>query len=344
MTDRDSPSRPTGAADSAVPVIDISPCFSGDEAARRAVARQIDEACRRIGFLVISGHGVPDDLRRSVREQATAFFDLPLEEKRQVTVRGPDSTIRRGYRGMETGTLARSRNETGVPDHRELFNMGPFRIDRGDTYFASDEGQRFIIDNVFPPQIPGFESTMRRYYETMEGLATTLMRAFALALGLPEHWFDAKVDRSISALQLSNYPEQAEPPREGQLRASAHSDFGSLTILDAEDKPGGLEVHAADRGWRPVPIVPGTFIVNIGDLMAQWTNDRWVSTLHRVVNPARDRALGSRRLSLVFFHQPNYDALIECLGTASGETAKYPPITSGAYLRMRIAQTFHVPT
>ncbi|MCA0301710.1 MAG: isopenicillin N synthase family oxygenase [Proteobacteria bacterium] len=327
-----------------VPVIDISPCFSGDHAARLAVARQIDEACRRIGFLVIAGHSVPGELRQAVRAQAAAFFDLPLDQKQGVTARGPDSTIRRGYRGMETGTLARSRNETGVPDHRELFNMGPFRSDPSDPYFTSEDGRRFIIDNVFPPGLPEFEPTMRRYYEAMDRLAQTLMRAFALALGLPETWFDAKVDRSISALQLSNYPEQLEPPREGQLRASAHSDFGSLTILDAEDKPGGLEVFTADQGWRPVPVVPGAFIVNIGDLMAQWTNDRWVSTLHRVVNPARDRASGSRRLSLVFFHQPNYDALIECLSPGPGVPVKYQPITSGAYLRMRIAQTFHVPT
>jgi isopenicillin N synthase-like dioxygenase len=163
------------------------------------------------------------------------------------------------------------------------------------------------------------------------------MRQFALALSLDEHWFDDKVDKHISTLQLSNYPDQKIPPQLGQLRASAHSDWGSLTILKTEDRPGGLEVCTDDGAWRPVPFVPDTFIVNIGDLMARWTDDRWVSTLHRVVNPPEEKAHDSRRLSLVFFHQPNYDAVIRQIRPGA---PKYEPITSGDYLRMRIAQTF----
>jgi isopenicillin N synthase-like dioxygenase len=110
-----------------------------------------------------------------------------------------------------------------------------------------------------------------------------------------------------------------------------------MTIIKAEDKPGGLEVLDAEGNWRSVPVVPGTFIVNLGDLMAQWTNDRWVSTMHRVVNPPRDKAIGSRRQSLIFFHQPNYDAMIECLpGCLDNGRAKYAPITSGEHLLMKM--------
>lgn len=136
---------------------------------------------------------------------------------------------------------------------------------------------------------------------------------------------------------MRNYPAQDVPPAPGQIRAGAHSDYGSLTILAAEDKPGGLQVCNADGQWVGVPIVPGTFIVNIGDLMARWTDDAWVSTLHRVVNPPADAGAHSRRQSLVFFHNPNYDAVIS--GLAPSGASKYPATTSGEHLRQLFTAT-----
>ena len=140
---------------------------------------------------------------------------------------------------------------------------------------------------------------------------------------------------------MRNYPSQTATPADGQLRAGAHSDYGSLTILRAEDRPGGLQVFTREGAWIDVPIVPDCFIVNIGDLMAQWTNDHWVSTLHRVANPPPERAGDSRRQSLVFFHNPNYDAPVECLPScrSAERAAKYPPTTSGDYLRSRFTAT-----
>jgi isopenicillin N synthase-like dioxygenase len=168
------------------------------------------------------------------------------------------------------------------------------------------------------------------------------MRLFALALDLDEHWFDDKVDKHMTNFSVSNYPDQPHALPGSQLRAGAHTDYGSITILKTEDKPGGLEVRAADGRWAAVPIVPGAFIINIGDLMAQWTNDAWVSTMHRVVNPPRDQAAGSRRQSLIFFHQPNYDAVVECLPSCRGAGAKYPPTTSGEHLWAKL-QKMQVP-
>jgi isopenicillin N synthase-like dioxygenase len=167
----------------------------------------------------------------------------------------------------------------------------------------------------------------------MEGLASDLMRIFAVALDLPEPFFADTLNRHISAIRLINYPEQPEAPVPGQLRSGEHSDYGSLTILKIENAPGGLQVRTRKGRWIDVPAVTDAFIINIGDLMMHWTNDRWISTLHRVVNPPRDRALGSRRLSMVFFHQPNYDALIECLPTCQGpgHPPKHPPVTSGEH-------------
>ena len=160
------------------------------------------------------------------------------------------------------------------------------------------------------------------------------MRIFALALDLPGEFFADKIDHPISALRIMNYPEQAVAPAAGQLRAGAHTDYGSLTILLQEAAPGGLQVRAPDGVWHNVPAVPGTFVVNLGDLMARWTNDRWRSTLHRVVNPPTDAGGSTRRQSIAFFHQPNWDAEIACLPgcLAPGELPKYPPVRSGPHL------------
>src|SRR5262249_40240012 len=157
------------------------------------------------------------------------------------------------------------------------------------------------------------------------------MRAFALALELPEHFFDDKIDKHFSNLVAYHYPPLDVPPLPGQLRGGAHTDFGSLTLLYAWPSVAGLQVFDG-RDWRDVPAVPDTFVVNLGDLMAQWTNDRWVSTLHRVVNPSGPEQNVSR-MSIAFFHQPNFDALIECLDHKAAP--KYQPTTSGEHLRQK---------
>jgi isopenicillin N synthase-like dioxygenase len=169
----------------------------------------------------------------------------------------------------------------------------------------------------------------------MEKVSWQLMRIFALSLGLDESFFDSKIDKHVSSLRFINYPDQQTPPVEGQKRAGEHTDYGALTILKVEDAPGGLQVRDRAGNWIDVGYVPGTFVVNIGDLMMQWTNDRWISTLHRVMNPPPDAANSSRRISLVFFHQPNYDAEVAYLPTciSAENAAKYPPTTSGAHWR-----------
>ena len=161
-------------------------------------------------------------------------------------------------------------------------------------------------ETIWPPAPAGFVDAWKAYYAAMEDLAARIMRVFAVALKLPEDYFAGVIDRPVSALRALNYPHPTVPPQPGQLRAGAHTDYGSLTILLPEAKSGGLQIFTPEREWRPVPPVPGAFIINIGDLMALWTNDRWVSTLHRVVNPAPDAKGSTRRQSFAFFHQPNW--------------------------------------
>ena len=313
-----------------VPVIDLTPYRSGS--GKMDVVRAVDRACREIGFLVISGHGVSADLIERTCDAGRAFFDLPLAEKQRVA--RPAPTIARGYIGLEEESVGRSRDPSATAgDLNESLMIGP--VDDPGATFAAVAAPHFAA-NLWPDRPAGLRAAWSDYYRAMGSLAQTLMRIFALALGREEHLFDPLVDRHISRLRVRNYPAPTAVPLPGQIRAGAHSDYGSLTILCTEDRPGGLQVCNADGAWVDVPILPDTFIVNIGDLMARWTNDEWVSTLHRVVNPPADSGPASRRQSLVFFHNPNYDAPIESL--VSGP-AKYPPTTSGAHLARLFAAT-----
>ncbi len=312
-----------------VPVIDIAPFRLGSGADKRAVAAAVDRACRDIGFLVIRGHGVAPELIARTRAVSQDFFDLPIAEKMRVA--RPSIDVTRGYIGVDEESLARSRDPSAYgSDLNESFMIGPVDLPPDSYAFAPAAGKHFA-PNIWPERPAALRDTWTEYYRNMGELAAVLMRIFATALELPEHYFDDKIDRHISRLRVRNYPAQLTPPEPGQIRAGAHSDYGSLTILATEDKPGGLQVCNAAGQWVDVPIVPDCFIINIGDLLARWTNDTWVSTLHRVVNPPVDAGTESRRQSLVFFHNPNYDAAIANL--VPGTLAKYPTTTSGDHLR-----------
>ena len=312
-----------------VPIIDIEPFQYGSDSDKLTVAKAVDQACRDIGFLVIQGHGVSKSLMDDMRRVSCDFFDLDLREKQKVA--RPANDVARGYIGMDEESLARSRDPQAYgSDLNESLMIGPVDALPVDYTTAPEAGRHFAA-NLWPEGPIQLKAIWTEYYRTMGELAQTLMRIFAMALGLPEKYFDSAINRHISRLRVRNYPAQLTPPMPGQIRAGAHSDYGSLTILATEDKPGGLQVCNAAGQWVDVPIAPDCFIINIGDLMALWTNDTWVSTLHRVVNPPFGTGAGSRRQSLVFFHNPNYDANITNL--IPGQPAKYLPTTSGAHLR-----------
>jgi isopenicillin N synthase-like dioxygenase len=158
---------------------------------------------------------------------------------------------------------------------------------------------------------------------------------FADALKLPPRSFDSAIDRHDSVLVIHHYPEQKEPPVPGQLRQHEHSDIGLFTLLRTEEmhRPGGLEVKNRAGDWVAVPPVGDSFIVNIGDTMMRWTNDRWISTMRRVANPPWELAAGNTRMSIPFFFKANYDALLECLPSccSAEHPPRYEPVTAGRY-------------
>lgn len=319
-----------------VPLVDIAPFLAGSAGGRCRVADQVGAACEEIGFLIVTGHGVPRDLVEATYDVSKRFFARPLDEK--MKARGRDRS--RGYGAIGEEALSYGLGMAAPADVKEGFYAGP--MDVPDTaYFRAPEAAPHFVPNVWPEGPPELRAVWHAYYRHMERLASDIMRVFAVALDLRDRFFADKIDKHVSRVRAINYPDQPDPPLPGQLRAGEHTDYGTMTILRIEDAPGGLQVKTRQGEWLDVMAVPDAFVVNIGDLMMRWTNDRWISTLHRVVNPPRDSRLGTQRMSLAFFHQPNYDALIECLPSCQGpgNPAKYPPVTSGEYRNRKFSAT-----
>ncbi len=327
----------TANANSFVPVIDIAPYLAGTPEGRHRVAAEIDRACREVGFYIIVGHGVDLRLIEQVETVSREFFDLPLDEKMKVHIGDTPGAV--GYAAVGDVALAYTRGQVAPPDLNESLQIAKVDV-TDDGYFQSEAARGLIPKNRWPQRPAALKAVYSKYYLRIGALAADLMRLSALALGLPETYFDDKIDRHISRLNIRLYPEQRIAPLPGQLRAAAHTDYGTVTILKPGDAVGGLQVADRDGNWHDVPMIPGSFVINQGDLMARWTNDRWLSTLHRVANPPAEAKGGSRRLSIVFFHHPNYDATVSCLPTCvdAKVAPAYEPITVSDYYSMKKSQ------
>jgi isopenicillin N synthase-like dioxygenase len=318
-----------------VPVVDLSAWTDGDAAARRGLSDRVDRICREIGFLQVVGHGVPPALVADMLEVTTAFFDLPLEEKCRYVPPRPE--VDRGYAPVGTEALSYSLGEASPPDLFEAFNIGldAWPADPAQAAYFEAESHRMFAANIWPDRPAGMRPVWVAYYRAMAGLADRLMAVFASALGLPADFFAAKTDRSPDVMRANNYQRWpgSPDPVPGQFRMGAHTDYGSCTILLADDVPG-LEILGPDGAWWPLRPAPGALVVNLGDLLAEWTNDRWRSTLHRVTPPPPTEAGPARRRSVAFFHEANYDQLVECLPTcvSRDNPARYAPVTAGDHL------------
>jgi isopenicillin N synthase-like dioxygenase len=320
---------------SQIPVIDISTFLTGTALEREALARQVDETNRSVGFLLISGHGVPREQIDEMFAVSQQFFESPLAVRS--AVQAPVGQ-HHGYHPMAASGLAAKEGAAALPDLREYFMAG--RMDLDHPSFGTEQGQLFHRPNQWPSELAAFRTATQAYYRTMEALGAVLMRLFAQALKVDEYWFDTRIDHHFSILSSVYYPAQSNAPEPGQLRAGAHTDYGALTILAPTDAPGGLQIMDYSGQWIDVPFRSDAFVINLGDMMQRWTNDRWRSTPHRVVNPPEAlRTIGPRQ-SLAYFLHPNHDAVIEAIPgcVPLGETPKYPPILAGEYMREREAR------
>lgn len=325
-------SNPSRAED--VPIIDLAPWFGGDPAARAEVGAQVDVALREIGFLLIVNHGITVELRQRVREAARAFFLLPDDVKQRYRAEiGEHTWLPRGW--TPAGVESNANSDDGVwapPDLKESYTVA---CDEPTGRDAVD--REWFNANVWPAEVPEFHSTATEYLTQVRSLADELMRVSAVALGLPSDHFVADADHPTWSFYAHWYPALAHtgPPSEGQLRIGSHTDFGTFTILDRQQGVGGLQVLGKHGRWIDAPWVDGALTINIGDMMARWTGDRWLSNRHRVLAPAAS-APDEELISLVYFHEANPTAVLRSVPPPVGVT-EHDPVAAGDYLRGKLA-------
>ncbi len=317
-----------------VPVIDLFEFRDRTTDGPTPVTAAIDQACRDVGFFSVVGHGVDPAVIDAAHEAALDFFDRPLVDR--VTAIKPEPTYPYGYSPFSGEALSRSIGGAAVPDLKETFNVGPVGAPPRPRAEMVDPDERDVwAPTLWPEAVPGLRPALEAYWCAMGALAADLMRAFAVALGQPERTFDALIDQHTSALRLAHYPPLDAPPAVGSFRAGAHTDYGTLTILCLDAEPG-LQVENAAGEWFDVEAPDGALVVNLGDLMQRWSNDRWRSTMHRVVVP--EGRHGERRLTMPFFHNANWNAVVECI-TVDGEAPRHKPVEAGAHLMSKFRST-----
>jgi isopenicillin N synthase-like dioxygenase len=320
----------------AVPVVDIAPYVNGGSASERArVAEEIDRACSSVGFIQVLGHRVAASVIDGLAEAMDEFFALPLELKNGYQ---QPPGVNRGYSPPKSEMLSLSigvEQTARMNDFFEAFNVGSSATEYPGLRLPADD----YAENVWPGDVADFTSKVSAYYLQAKRVARTLTRIFADALGLAPDFFLGIADHPIEMLRMNNYalPEGHVDLDGDLIGMGEHTDFGIVTVLWA-DQVAGLQVLGSDRRWHDVSPVDGALLVNLGDLTARLTNDRWMSTLHRVKPPVVDGTVRRRR-SAAFFHDGNVDATIAPLSSCvqPGTTPLYEPITVGANLAAKLS-------
>ena len=301
-----------------IPVVDMSAGLS-------PVAAAIRRASTEVGFFYVSGHGVPAEIVEAAYDISRRFFARSEAEKQLVRI----NARHRGFLKVGEAKMY----ESARPDLKESFIFG---LDLPESDPDVRSGKKLMGPNVWPADLPEMKAALDRYYAAIDGVGRTLLRAIALSLALPENFFVERYRKPLARGSILYYPPQ--PPDFGarQFGVSAHTDYGCLTIL-SQDANGGLQVRNRAGEWIAAPPIPGTFVINIGDLLARWTNDVFSSTPHRVVNTS-----GRARYSIAVFYDPDYDTLIEVLPACVklGEAPRYPPVSCGEYIVGRFDKAF----
>lgn len=315
-----TPPRPTDH----VPLIDLS--RATDDAGKASVARELHDACRQIGFFYITGHGLSPDLIAQQFAWAQRFFDLPLPDKEALNMKRSPSGA--GYEPLGAQRLDSqdANSEAAPPDLKEAFYCG---MEIADDHPFVRAGLRSYGRNQWPHALPDFKAQMLAYQAAVQSVGERLMGLLALSLELPEDWFAPYFDTPSITLRLIKYPPHPDDAAFNQIGAGAHTDWGGITLL-LQDDAGGLEVQTLAGEWIEAPPIAGSFVVNLGDLMARWTNGYYRSNLHRVRNGKSHR----NRYSVPFFYSPRPDAGITCIPTCvnADHPPLYPPCTAGEHM------------
>lgn len=320
-----------------VPVLDLSGIRRSCKGANAALlAHAIANVCETSGFFVITNHGVDPVVIEEAYTATKQFFALPAAHKERYEAAAADPLMR-GFGRQGNLAAGDGTGDLALPDLSETFTIN--RLGEPQATGLPDTQVDGIDSPNIWPDVPGFKEAYLAYYREMEVLARRIMSLFAIGLELPSDWFDDYLADHMTNLTSNYYPPQNISALKGQLRKGVHSDWGALTILYQDSDIGGLQVLDRAQNWLTVPAIPGTFVINIGDMMARWTNNKWVSTVHRVVNPPEELR-NTERYSIPFFFQPRFDAVIDCIPTCGAQEPKYSPTKSGDYLLGRLAAAY----
>lgn len=305
-----------------IPVIDIGPLASGHGGAIAAIGAQMRDAAERIGFFYVSNHGIPEALIRGTDAIARRFFAKPQERKLEVV------PLDR-HRGFLQVGQAKMYDKAKI-DLKESFIWG-LDVPADDPDYLA--GNRMIGPNRWPAWMPELRPQLNTYFDAAHVCAKLLLRALAVSLNAPEDYFIRRFAKPVSRGSLVWYPPQPADAGEDQFGVAPHTDYGVITLLHQDDV-GGLQVATRRGEWVTAHPIPGTLVINSGDLLGRWSNDRFKSNPHRVVNSS-----GRERLSIAMFVDPDFDTPVVPV-VQPGETANYPGVRAGEYILGRFDKAF----
>jgi isopenicillin N synthase-like dioxygenase len=309
----------------AIPVIDVAALQSGSRADMMRVGQQLRDAATSVGFFYVANHGVPQSAIQRALEAGRRFFEFPLEMKREVTA----NSRHRGFVPIGGANVARA----AAPDLKETFSWG-LELPQDDADVIAVNG--LLGPNNWPPFMPELRPALYEYFTASFACGDRLLRAIAVSLGIEDEFFARRYRKPFARGQVVHYPPQPPDLGEAQRGIGEHTDFGCITLL-WQDSNGGLQIRDRGGEWVKAHPIEGTLVINIGDLLERWSNDRLTSTMHRVVNSS-----GHDRYSLTVFYDPDYNTVVDPrdMGLAPGERSRHEPVVAGEHIKSRFDKTF----
>ena len=307
----------------AIPSVDLSDFLSGDPVRKANFVQALGKAYEEVGFVAVKNHGVPDELIGDLYKYVQQFFSLPLDQKKKYEI--PELAGQRGY----TSFGKEHAKGSDEPDLKEFFQYGQVPRDN----YKEEE----YPDNVKVDQVGSFNRTFEEAYRAFEKSGKALLQAIALYLGLDEHYFDNYVHNGNSILRAIHYPPITNEPKSA-IRAEQHEDINLITLLVGASADG-LEILTKQGNWVPVTSLPDQIVVNVGDMLQRFTNNKLRSTTHRVVNPNRE-LWHTSRFSIPFFLHPKSSMSLKCLDTCidKDHPKAYDDMNAGEYLDERLME------
>jgi len=312
-----------------IPIVDLQGSLDADAPLAQQNARALFEALSQIGFAYIAGHNVAPATREAAFAASRDFHASTLAQKQSLAI----NAFHRGYMGMASSTIVTSTVAKVTRPNMSESLMLMHELPPDDPGLLA--GLPMQGPNQWPDWLPGFKPAMLAYVREVDALGRHIVRLIALALGLPATALDHHFDHPTTFLRALHYPPQP-PAEDEQIGSAPHTDYGIITLL-AQDDSGGLQVRPRGGDWIEAPPIPDTYVLNVGDMLARWTNGRLVSTPHRVINRS-----GGDRYSLPYFLDPSMDTLIECLPTCTdaAHPPQHPPVRYGDYLLERLNRNY----